>query len=110
MDDIAARTAGILKAHLRPRDRAIDRATTLQSLGLDGLEVALVVLDLEDHFGIDVPFDPDAAAQDLPTVGALFERVERLVNAKACRRTQRASPTPARPRSLWLRAACPAEG
>ena len=103
MNDIAATTAAILKAHAPNSDRAIDGSIPLHSLGVDALELALVVMDLEDHFQIDFPFDPDADAHAFATVAALTERVERLVGAKLGRR---ASAEPGRPKSLWLRAGC----
>jgi acyl carrier protein len=101
MDPIAAQTIAIFKTRA---DSAIDLAldTRLPALDIESLDLALILLDIEDAFGIDFPYDPDEEADAFATVGAVVERVRVLVEARQCPvpPLMLAVATPAR--SLWL--------
>ncbi len=53
------------------------RDTELSSLGLDSLDKAEILIDIEDKFGIE--FD-DEEMKTVSTVGDLFDIIEKKVN------------------------------
>jgi acyl carrier protein len=104
MDEIAATTFTVLKAHLRGPGQYIDYETRLNALGVEALDMAMVVLDIEDMLAIDFPFDPEEDADAFETVAALVERVRLLVKSKACRpQTAIMATNITRTKSLWVR-------
>ena len=100
MDPIAAQTIAIFKARA---DSALDLAldTRLPELDIESLDLALILLDIEDTFGIDFRYDPEEEADAFATVGAVVERVRALMTAK---RARLVSAGFARGRSLWVAA------
>jgi hypothetical protein len=104
MDEIAATTFAVLRAHARGSRQYIDYETRLNALGVEALDMAMVVLDIEDILAIDFPFDPEEDADAFETVAALVDRVRLLVKSKACRAQAALMATGiARSKSLWVR-------
>jgi acyl carrier protein len=102
MDQIASQAIAIFQARA---DSAIDLAldTRLPDLDIESLDLALILLDIEDAFGIDFPYDPDEEADAFATIGAVVERVRSLVEARRCRPLPPLMPAVATPgKSFWL--------
>jgi acyl carrier protein len=102
MDQIASRTVAIFKARA---DSALEPAleTRLPDLEIEAPDLALILLDLEDAFGIDLPYDPDDEADTFKTVGDVVERARALHEAKRSPPAELAASL-TRPKSLWLTA------
>lgn len=84
MDDVASKIIEILKKHMKePRDD-IDLATALTELKIESLDLAMIVFDIEDTFGIEIPYNANEEAGDFKTVGSVVDRVRSLIaNASA---------------------------
>ncbi|MEL6373047.1 MAG: acyl carrier protein [Pseudomonadota bacterium] len=83
MDDTATKIVDILKKHMKePRDD-IGMDTELAELNIESLDLAMIVFDIEDQFGIQIPYNAneDADVEDFKTVGSVVEKVRELVNA-----------------------------
>ncbi|MGI9521270.1 MAG: acyl carrier protein [Hyphomicrobiaceae bacterium] len=80
MDDVATKIIEILKKHMKePRDD-IDTSTALSDLQIESLDLAMIVFDIEDSFGIEIPYNAnEEAAEDFQTVGSVVERVKTLI-------------------------------
>ena len=80
MDDVATKIIEILKKHMKePRDD-IDTSTALSDLQIESLDLAMIVFDIEDSFGIEIPYNAnEEAAEDFQTVGSVVERVKALI-------------------------------
>lgn len=80
MDDVATKIIEILKKHMKePRDD-IDASTALADLQIESLDLAMIVFDIEDSFGIEIPYNAnEEAAEDFQTVGSVVERVKSLI-------------------------------
>lgn len=80
MDDVATKIIEILKKHMKePRDD-IDASTALADLQIESLDLAMIVFDIEDSFGIEIPYNAnEEAAEDFQTVGSVVERVKALI-------------------------------
>ncbi len=79
MDDVAKKIIDILKKHMKePRDN-IDLATALTDLKIESLDLAMIVFDIEDTFGIEIPYNAnESEAGDFKTVGSVVEKVRAL--------------------------------
>ncbi len=83
MDDVASKIIDILKKHMKePRDD-IGAATALTDLKIESLDLAMIVFDIEDSFGVEIPYNANEEASDFKTVGSVVERVKALMAANA---------------------------
>ena len=84
MDQTAAKIIEILKKHMKePRDD-IGLDTALTDLKIESLDLAMIVFDIEDSFGIEIPYNANETdANDFKTVGSVVEKVRSLAAAKA---------------------------
>jgi len=81
MDDVATKIVEILKKHMKePRDD-IALTTALTDLKIESLDLAMIVFDIEDTFGIEIPYNANEDVQDFKTVGSVVERVKSLMAA-----------------------------
>jgi acyl carrier protein/nodulation protein F len=79
MDDVATKIVDILKKHMKePRDD-IGLGTALNDLKIESLDLAMIVFDIEDTFGIEIPYNANEDAADFTTVGSVVDRVRALV-------------------------------
>lgn len=81
MTDIATKICLILRGYVFDPVIEIRPNTTLCALRIDFMDLPMISLDIEDAFGVQIPYDDDAEA--LPTVQSLVSRVESLLDAKA---------------------------
>ena len=66
---------------MRCVDRSVRLSDTLDSLGLESLDVLEIAFDLEQRFDIEIPFNANTKFE-FDTVGALVQAIERLVAEK----------------------------
>ena len=80
MDDVASKIIDILKKHMKePRDD-ISLSTALTELKIESLDLAMIVFDIEDAFGIEIPYNANEEAGDFKTVGSVVEKVNALMS------------------------------
>jgi nodulation protein F len=84
MDEVATKIVDILKKHMKePRDD-VGLDTALTDLKIESLDLAMIVFDIEDSFGIEIPYNANESdAGDFKTVGSVVDRVRSLVAEKA---------------------------
>jgi nodulation protein F len=81
MDDVATKIIDILKKHMKePRDD-IGLDTQLTDLKIESLDLAMIVFDIEDTFGIEIPYNANEEAADFKTVGSVVDRVRALIES-----------------------------
>src|SRR5262245_22121883 len=79
MDEVASKIVDILKKHMKePRDD-IGLGTALTDLKIESLDLAMIVFDIEDSFGIEIPYNANEEAADFKTVGSVVDRVKSLI-------------------------------
>ena len=79
MDEVASKIIDILKKHMKePRDD-IGLGTALTDLKIESLDLAMIVFDIEDSFGIEIPYNANEEAADFKTVGSVVDRVRSLI-------------------------------
>ena len=82
MDDVARRIIEILKKHMKEPMDSIGPDTALSDLKIESLDLAMIVFDIEDGFGIEIPYNANEEADAFKTVGAVVERVKALIAEK----------------------------
>lgn len=79
MDETATKIVEILKKHMKePRDD-ISLSTALTDLKIESLDLAMIVFDIEDSFGIEIPYNANEDVEDFKTVGSVVDRVKGLM-------------------------------
>ena len=81
MDDVAIKIIEILRKHMKEPMDKIELSTALTDLKIESLDLAMIVFDIEDTFGIEIPYNANEEADNFKTVGAVVEKVRGLVSA-----------------------------
>jgi nodulation protein F len=81
MDDVATQVVDILKKHMKEPMDNIALTTELTELSIESLDLAMIVFDIEDTFGIEIPYNANEDVEDFKTVGSVVDRVKTLVAA-----------------------------
>ena len=58
---------------------AANEETALSDLKIESLDLAMIVFDIEDTFGIEIPYNANEDVEDFKTVGSVVERVKNLM-------------------------------
>jgi acyl carrier protein len=82
MDDVATKIVGILKKNMKEPPETIPLDTKLSDLEIESLDLAVIVFDIEDTFGIQIPYNANEEMQDFATVGSVVDRVRSLISDK----------------------------
>jgi acyl carrier protein len=59
---------------------AINPSDSLEALGLESIDALEMIFDLEEKFGIQIPYNANSAATDFSTVGDVVKAIQRLVD------------------------------
>jgi acyl carrier protein len=81
MADVANGVMEIVAARMRTADRKVRLADTLDSLGLESLDILEITFDIEQRFDIEIPFNANTKLE-FDTVGALVQAIELLIAEK----------------------------
>ena len=58
----------------------INLGDSLQALGLESIDALEMIFDLEEKFGIQIPYNANSAATDFSTVGDVVKAIQKLVD------------------------------
>ncbi|MEC9367198.1 MAG: phosphopantetheine-binding protein [Pseudomonadota bacterium] len=79
MDEVATKIVDILKKNMKDPAKSIGLETPLSDLGIESLDLAVIVFDIEDTFGIEIPYNANEDVEDFSTVGSVVEKVKSLI-------------------------------
>jgi acyl carrier protein len=83
MTDVASETLEIITKRAGAKGDAVGMDAKLKDLGLESLNAIEMIMDLEEKFDINIPFNVnDTEAKDFETVGDIVRAIETLVAAK----------------------------
>jgi nodulation protein F len=82
MDEVANKIVTILKKNMKDPPETISLDTKLSDLEIESLDLAVIVFDIEDTFGIQIPYNANEEVQDFATVGSVVDRVKALIAEK----------------------------
>jgi nodulation protein F len=83
MDQTATKIIEILKKHMKePRDD-IGLETAMADLKIESVDLALIIFEIEDAFGIEIPYNANDTeeATAFKTVGSVVDRVKTVIAA-----------------------------
>jgi acyl carrier protein len=80
MDEVASKIIEILKKNMKDPPETISLDTKLSDLEIESLDLAVIVFDIEDSFGIEIPYNANEEMEDFATVGSVVDRVRQLVS------------------------------
>lgn len=79
MDDVAEKIIAILRKNMRNPEKEIALDTKLTDLEIELLDLAVIVFDIEDTFGIQIPYNANEEVADFATVNSVVERVKAVL-------------------------------
>ena len=82
MDDVAEKIIAILRKNMRNPEKEITLDTKLTDLEIESLDLAVIVFDIEDTFGIQIPYNANEATTagiNFTTAGDVIDAVAKLV-------------------------------
>jgi nodulation protein F len=79
MDDVAEKIIAILRKNMRNPEKEITLDTKLADLEIESLDLAVIVFDIEDTFGIQIPYNANEEVVDFATVGSVVDRVKAVL-------------------------------
>ncbi len=82
MADVANDVVEIVAVRMRTPNHKVRLTDPLDSLGLESLDVLEILLDLEQQFDIEIPYNANTKLE-FDTVGELIQAIERLIAEKA---------------------------
>jgi nodulation protein F len=83
MDEVADKIVAILKKNMKNPPETISLDTKLTDLEIESLDLAVIVFDIEDSFGIQIPYNANEDMTDFATVGSVVERVKSIISQNA---------------------------
>ena len=81
MSEVAQDVIAIIAKKV-PGGKEIKLSDNLQQLGLESIDALEMVFDLEEKFGIQIPYNANSAATDFATVGDVVKAIQGLVAQK----------------------------
>jgi acyl carrier protein len=83
MADVATDVIAISATKIPGDKNDIKLTDNLQELGLESIDALEMVFDLEEKFGIQIPYNANSAATDFSTVGDVANAIQKLVDEKS---------------------------
>ena len=79
MAEVTDKIIDILKKNMREPPQNISPETLISDLSIESLDLAVIVFDIEDTFGIEIPYNANEEVEDFETVGSIANKVEELI-------------------------------
>ena len=82
MADVTADVVAIIAKKLPGEKKEIQLTDSLEQLGLESIDALEMIFDLEEKFGIQIPYNANSAATDFSTVKDVVRAIQGLVDQK----------------------------
>jgi nodulation protein F len=79
MDDVAEKIIEILRKNMKDPSKPVALETPLSDLEIESLDLAVIVFDIEDTFGIEIPYNANEEVEAFATVGSVVDRVKSII-------------------------------
>jgi acyl carrier protein len=79
MADVAADVIAIIRKKVPGDKQEVKLTDKLTDLGIESIDALEMIFDLEEKFGIQIPYNANSAATDFGTVGDVVNAIERLL-------------------------------
>jgi acyl carrier protein len=82
MADVTADVVAIIAKKIPGEKKDVKVTDKLTELGLESIDALEMIFDLEEKFGIQIPYNANSAAADFSTVGDVVKAIQKLVDEK----------------------------
>ncbi len=82
MDEVAEKIIDILdipKKNMQEPPENVSPETPISDLNIELLDPAVIVFDIEDTFGIEIPCNANEEVEDFATAGSIAGKAEELI-------------------------------
>jgi len=81
---VAADVIAIIRKKVPGEKQDVKLTDKLTDLGIESIDALEMIFDLEEKFGIQIPYNANSAATDFATVGDVVNAIQKLLaeNAK----------------------------
>jgi nodulation protein F len=80
MDEVATKIIEILRKNMKDPSKPVTLDTPLSELEIESLDLAVIVFDIEDTFGIEIPYNANEEVEAFATVGSVVDRVKGIIS------------------------------
>ncbi|HYJ57796.1 MAG TPA: acyl carrier protein [Methyloceanibacter sp.] len=80
MDETATKIIEILRKNMKDPSKPVMLETPLSDLEIESLDLAVIVFDIEDTFGIEIPYNANEEVEAFATVGSVVDRVKNIIS------------------------------
>ena len=79
MADVAADVIAIIRKKVPGDKQDVKLTDKLTDLGIESIDALEMIFDLEEKFGIQIPYNANSAATDFATVGDVVNAIQKLL-------------------------------
>ena len=79
MADVAADVIAIIRKKVPGEKQDVKLTDKLTDLGIESIDALEMIFDLEEKFGIQIPYNANSAATDFATVGDVVNAIQKLL-------------------------------
>jgi acyl carrier protein len=83
MADLASDVIAIIAEKAPNGHKDIALTDNLQDIGIESIDALEMIFDLEEKFGIQIPYNANSAAEEFATVADVVKAIEGLVEHKS---------------------------
>jgi acyl carrier protein len=83
MPDVANEVIAIIAKKIPGEPKELKLTDDLRQIGLESIDAIEMVFDLEEKFGVQLPYNANSAGTDFATVGDVVRAIEGLLAQKS---------------------------
>jgi len=83
MTDLAGDVIAIIAKRVPGQKDDLNLTDKLTELGIESIDAIDMIFDLEERFGVEIPYNANSAQTDFSTVGDIVRAIEQIVARKA---------------------------
>ena len=83
MTDLAGDVIAIIAKRTPGQRDDLNLTDKLAELGIESIDAIDMIFDLEERFGVEIPYNANSAQTDFATVGDIVRAIEQIVARKA---------------------------
>jgi acyl carrier protein len=83
MPDVAQDVMAIIAKKVPAKSGQLKLTDNLREIGLESIDALEMVFDLEEKFGIQIPYNANSSEQEFATVGDVVAAIDKLLAQKS---------------------------
>jgi acyl carrier protein len=83
MPDVAQVVKAVIAKKIPDKTAPLELTDNLREIGLESIDALEMIFDLEEKFGIQIPYNANSSDQEFATVGDVVAAIERLIAGKS---------------------------